>query len=209
MNDIASWVSLGVSVLISIGAGIGAAAIYLGRYKEKVTVLEGYKKRVEDLETFNTQLAEKVQQLEKREEKANEKINQLCSDMAVQQSVTSGLQRDIDKNSGIAQAHSPLALTDKGWDLVKDSGAMDIYDTIKDELVAELELQEPRSQYDVQEKARWMMGQKFDDDRFSQVEDWAYKNGADFSQILRSLGLPLRDYYFEKHPDIVNPKEIY
>lgn len=209
MNDIASWISLGVSIAISIGGGIGAAALFLGKYKEKIKTLEGYKERVEKLETSNTQLTEKVKQLEKREEKSNEKIDQLCSDMAVQQSVTSGLQRDIDKNSGIAQAHSPLGLTDKGWKLVRDSGAMDIYDTIKDELVAELELQEPRSQYDVQEKARWMMGQKFDDDRFSQVEDWAYKNGADFSQILRSLGLPLRDYYFEKHPEIVNPKETY
>lgn len=203
------WISLIISVGISIGGGIAAAAIFLGSYKEKIKILESYKKRVEDLETTNTKLTEKVEQLENREKKMQEKVDQLCSDMAVQQSVTAGIQRDIDRSTGVAQSHSPLSLTEKGWKLVKDSGALDIYETIKDELIAELELQHPRSQYDVQEKARWMMGQKFDDERFRQVEDWAYKNGEDFSQILRSLGLPLRDYYFENHPEIVNLKEQY
>ncbi len=203
------WISLIISAVVSIAGGVGAAALFVGSYKEKIKTLETYKKRVEELETAKTKLTEKVAQLEAREEKMQTKVDQLYADMAVQQSVTSGLQRDIDKNSGIAQAHSPLALTEKGWDLVKNSGAMDVYDAIKDELVVELELEEPRSQYDVQEKARWMMGQKSDDERFAQVEDWAFKNGADFSQILRSLGLPLRDYYFKKHPEIVNPKEQY
>lgn len=207
--DIAQIIGLVVSIILSALGGVAAAALFVGSYKEKIKNLESYKKKVDALESTNTRLTEKVEQLEKREEKSQTKLDQLCSDMAVQQSVTANLQRSVDKDSGVAQAHSPLALTDKGWKLVRDSGAYVIYDAIKDELVDELELQNPRSRYDVQEKARWMMGQKFEDERFSQVEDWAYEHGEDFLQILRSLGLPLRDYYFEKHPEVGSPKENY
>lgn len=173
------------SVVISLLGAVATSFLTLGKYKEK------------------------VDQLEKREEKTGEKIDCLRSDVDKLMVQVASLEKKIDSLSNIAQSHSPLALTDKGWALVKDSGAFTIYDAIKDELIAELELQDPRSQYDVQEKARWMMGQKFNDDRFRAVEDWAYEHGEDFGQILRSLGLPLRDYYFKKHPEIVNSKEQY
>lgn len=203
------WISLGVSVILSVGGAVVATLITLGKYREKVDQLETYKTKVDALKTANTKLTEKVEQLEKREEKATGKLDCVRSDVDKMMSQMGALEKRVDGFTNIAQAHSPLALTDKGWKLVKDSGAMDIYETIKDEFVAELELQEPRSRYDVQEKARWMMGQKFDDERFSQVEEWAYEHGEDFLQIMRSLGLPLRDYYFENHPEIGSPKEVY
>lgn len=184
MNN-TSWVEIIASIAASVVAAIATSFLTLGKYKEK------------------------VDRSEKEIEKLGEKMDAVRSDVDKMGVQIASIEKKIDSLSNIAQSHSPLALTDDGWKLVKNSGAMDIYDAIKDELVAELELQAPRSQYDVQEKARWMMSQKFDDERFSQVEDWAYKNGADLSQILRSLGLPLRDYYFEKHPEIVNPKETY
>lgn len=208
-NQSPDWVSLVISIALSVGGGIIATLFTLGKYREKVDQLEKYKAKVDALETANTKLTEKVAQLEEREKKANEKLDSVRSDVDKMMSQMGGLEKRVDSFTNVAQSHSPLALTDKGWALVKDSGAYEIYDTIKDELVAELELQNPRSRYDVQEKARWMMGQKFEDDRFSQVEDWAYEHGEDFLQILRSLGLPLRDYYFEKHPEVGSPKENY
>ena len=121
----------------------------------------------------------------------------------------SNLEKNIDKISGVAQSHSPLALTDKGKRLVKKSGFMDIFEKIKDNLTEDLEKEAPKTQYEVQEKARIVMSRLFDDERFKEVEEWAYENGEDLSQILRAGAIPLRDYYFEKHPEIVNPKEKY
>ena len=83
-------------------------------------------------------------------------------------------------------------------------------DKIKDELADKLEDENPSSQYDVQEKARRILSwDMIDDERFEPIKDWAYKNGKDFDQILRLGSIPLRDYYFEKHPEIVNLNEKY
>lgn len=152
---------------------------------------------------------EKVDQLEKREEKLSDKMDGAKEDIVKLTTQIAAIEKKIDSLTGIAKSNSPIKLTEKGEKLISDSGARAIYDTIKDELVDELETYSPHSQYDVQEKARWMMGQKLDDERFQDIEDWAYQHGEDFGQILRSLGLPLRDYYFEKHPEIINPKEQY
>lgn len=179
------WISLIVSVGISVVSAIATSFLTLGKYKEK------------------------VDQLEKREEKHLDRTNKLCEDIASLKTTVAALQRSVDKNAGIADAHSPLALTEKGQKLVEDSGFMKIFNVIKDDLVEQLEKEEPYSQYDVQEKARMMLSGMMHDPRFRQVEDWAYKNGQDLNQILRSGGIPLRDYYFEKHPEIVDPRESY
>lgn len=179
------WISLGVSVGVSLGGALLVAYGMLSKYREK------------------------VDQLEKKVEKLEDKVNDTHSKVATQEALLSVATKNIDKLSGNADSHSPLALTEKGQKLVKNSGFAKVYDTIKDDLLRELEAEEPRSQYDVQEKARTMMSLKTDDPRFKEVEDWAFKNGEDLAQILRLGGLKLRDYYFEKHPEIVNPKEQY
>lgn len=108
-----------------------------------------------------------------------------------------------------AKANSPIKLTDKGWQILKDSGCFKIYEENKDEYLKELEQRHPRSQYDVQEKAYSIMGDKFNAPEFRLVEDWAFNHGKTMDEIVRLCGYPLRDYYFEKHPEIVNPKEQY
>lgn len=198
-----------ISVLFSAASGVIAVCIALGKYREKVDRLEEYKSKINDLEKQNEKNTEKISQLEKREEKINQKTDQYMTDIAALSATVGAIQRVVDRMAGVSDAHSPLALTDKGWNLVKDSGAFEIYETIKEELLAELELEDPRSQYEVQEKARWMLGNKLNDDRFAQVEDWAFKNGEDLAQILRALAIPLRDFYFEKHPEIIDNKEKY
>lgn len=152
---------------------------------------------------------EKVDQLEKKVGKIEDKVNETHSKVATIDALLSVATKNIDKLSGNADSHSPLALTEKGKRLIAESGFVKIYENIKDDLLHELEDQQPRSQYDVQEKARTMMSLKTTDPRFQKIEDWAFKNGEDLAQILRLGGLKLRDYYFEKHPEIVNPKEQY
>lgn len=153
---------------------------------------------------------EKVDQLEKREEKTQGKIDALRSDVDRLLTKVGSLEKSIDSMNRLAQSHSPLALTADGKKLVEDSGFMILFDKIKDELADKLEDEGPSSQYDVQEKARRILSwDMIDDERFESIKDWAYKNGKDFDQILRLGSIPLRDYYFEKHPEIVNMNEKY
>lgn len=153
---------------------------------------------------------EKVDQLEKREEKTQGKIDALRSDVDRLLTKVGSLEKSIDSMNRLAQSHSPLALTTGGKKLVEDSGFMILFDKIKDELADKLEDEGPSSQYDVQEKARRILSwDMIDDERFEPIKDWAYKNGKDFDQILRLGSIPLRDYYFEKHPEIVNMNEKY
>lgn len=153
---------------------------------------------------------EKVDQLEKREEKTQGKIAALRSDVDRLLTKVGSLEKSIDSMNRLAQSHSPLALTTGGKKLVEDSGFMILFDKIKDELADKLEDEGPSSQYDVQEKARRILSwDMIDDERFEPIKDWAYKNGKDFDQILRLGSIPLRDYYFEKHPEIVNLNEKY
>lgn len=174
-----------ISIVVSVITAIFSAALIFGKYKEK------------------------VDQLEKKFDKIENKAEGLRSDVDRMISTINGLQKSIDKITDVAQSHSPISLTEKGEKLVEDSGFNKIFKEYKDDLVKRLHRLKPRSQYDVQEKARMMMSDMIDDERFRSIEGWAYDNGEDFAQIMRAGSIKLRDYYFEKYPDIVNKKEIY
>lgn len=179
------WVSIIITLITSALTGIATSFLTLGKYKEK------------------------VDQLEKRNDGQNEKLEQLGKDVAVIQERLQNVQKSIDNLVSSAQAHSPIQLTDQGWKMVKNSGAYEIFEKNRDKYLKELEAMNPRSQYDVQEKAYRIMGDKFNSKEFQPVEQWAFNNGKTMDEIIRILGYPLRDYYFEKHPEIVNPKEKY
>ena len=179
------WISLGVSVALSVTGAIFASLLTMGKYKEK------------------------IDRLEKDVEKSSNRLEVLRSDVDKMLAAVSSLEKNVDKLSGYSQSHSPIRLTEKGQKAIDDSGFSQVFDNIKDDLLKSLEKENPRSQYDVQEKARMMLGSMTDDKRFRSVEKWAYDNGEDFAQILRAGAIPLRDYYFKKHPEIVDPKEQY
>ena len=152
---------------------------------------------------------EKVDKLEENDKESRKEARQLATSIAVLEERVQNIQKAIDNLARSAQAHSPIQLTDKGWKMVKDSGAYDIFEHNKDTYLAELEEQKPRSQYDVQDKAYRIMGDKYSAKEFQPIEQWAFNNGKTMDEIIRILGYPLRDYYFEKHSEIVNPQEKY
>lgn len=179
------WLSLVITIVVSILTAIATSFLTLGKYKEK------------------------VDRLEKDVDKMAVKVDALRSDTDKSMASIASLEKSIDKLTDVAQSHSPIQLTEKGKRLIRESGFNDIFENTKDELVRDLEKLSPRSQYDVQEKARMMLSSMLDDARFRQVEDWAYRNGEDFAQIMRAGSIKLRDYFFEKHPEIVDPRERY
>lgn len=146
---------------------------------------------------------EKVDNLNIEKEKSQKKIDGLRSDVDKLLEFKSNTQKYVD--SKIYKSGSPLELTDIGKRLVRESGFIAIFEEQKDDLVILLEEKyNPRTQYDVQEKSRELMENLRDHAPFQSIKKYAFDNGKDFAQILRAGAIPLRDYYFEKHPEIDN-----
>lgn len=179
-----SLVTLGVFVLNLVVAGIvGAltASHKIGQYQAKVDRV------IQDQKDCDTKRTEMKSELDKLLE------------------FKVSTQKFID--SKLYTAQSPLNLSEFGRTLIKDSGFSDIFEQVKDDLVTMLEDRNPTTQYEVQEKSRALMDELTDYAPFKPIETYAFEHGIDLSQILRAGAILLRDYYFEKHPEIVDPKE--
>jgi len=109
-------------------------------------------------------------------------------------------QKFMDKT--IYKDLSPITLTDFGKQLLRESGFDEIFPSIRDDLVKKLEAEKPKTQYDVQEKARFIMDNLTDYPAFQPLKKYAFDNGKDFQQILRAGAIPLRDYYLEVHQEM-------
>jgi len=176
-----NYIVLIVNLVVSAVVGAGTALFTIGQYKNKVDRME------RDLE-----------KMADRKETLRTDVDKLL-EFKIQ------AQKFMDRN--IYKDQSPLSLTEFGQKLVNESGLHDIFEDVKDDLVEKLEEMDPMSQYDVQEKARALMDSLDGYEPFKRVEKYAFDHGKDLNQILRAGAILLRDYYFEKHPEIVDPKE--
>jgi outer membrane murein-binding lipoprotein Lpp len=170
-----------INLIVSAVVGTGTALFTIGQYKNKLDRME-----------------KDVEKLAERKEALRTDVDKLIE-------FKTQAQKFIDRS--IYKDQSPLSLTEFGEELVNDSGLKDVFDDIKDDLAGMLEEMEPTSQYDVQEKARALMDSLAGYEPFRRVEKYAFDHGKDLNQILRAGAILLRDYYFEKHPELVNSKE--
>lgn len=185
MSNTIDWITLAVSIILSALGAVATSFLTLGKYKEKVN------------------------RLEENDKDCRKELKQLATSVAVLDERIQNIQKSVDNLASSAQSHSPIQLTDKGWKMVKDSGAYKIFEDNRDRYLTELENSKPRSQYDAQDKAYRIMSAKFNAKEFQPIQQWAFDNGKTVDEIVRILGYPLRDYYFEKHPEVVNPNEKY
>jgi hypothetical protein len=93
---------------------------------------------------------------------------------------------------------SPLGLTEQGLMMLNDSDGKHYIDTNKGDLVHEITLLHPKTAYDVQELSKKVLEQRSNDDGFIPIKNFAYKNGADLSDIINAMRLYLRDIALSK-----------
>jgi hypothetical protein len=108
-----------------------------------------------------------------------------------------------NSSTSMIQKKSPLSLTPYAQKVFGEIGFDSIFDKIKDELLKDLENLTIRTPYDVQEKASIVIRRHRDDPIFDELKTVVYKTGNNLDEVLAAAFIPLRDYYFEKHPDIV------
>jgi len=103
----------------------------------------------------------------------------------------------------MTQKNSPLTLTPYAEKVLKEIRFDMIFPKIKNDLAKELEGNNLRTAYDVQEMARFIVRQKRDDVIFDELKTEVYKTGNNFDEVIAAIYIPLRDYYLETHPEII------
>lgn len=96
--------------------------------------------------------------------------------------------------------HSPIALTETGEQLLRDSGLKSYIDRRRSELTARLEAAAPLDLYTIQESAfrlfdRHALDEKFDQD----LRKFAFRSGTSIDLLRRIAGIYLRDLAVQPH----------
>ena len=141
-----------------------------------------------------------VDELKTNKDELQKKIDTLRTDVDKLQEFKTYAQKFID--SVIYKAKSQLQLTEVGKALVQESGFEEIFENVKNDLVKMLEKINPKTKYDIQEKARALMDDLVDYPPFVPIKEYAFKFGKDVGQILRAGAILLRDYYLYIHQEI-------
>lgn len=105
----------------------------------------------------------------------------------------------------MAEKGSPLKLNAYAEKILQEIEFMNkIFPAIRNVLLNELEKHELRTPYDVQEQACIIVRQKREDSLYDEMKKAIYKTGNNLDEVLAAISIPLRNYYFEKHPEIID-----
>lgn len=170
-----AWIGVGLNSLLVVG-GVITYLVRNGKYEEKVDQLE--KKELE---------------LSAEMKAIRSSLDFLMGSLSVKKPV----------NEKMVTRKSPLQLSEYGKKIVKDSGFDKIFEQYKNVFADKLNLLNPTTKYDIQDKSRFIMDRFMQFDAFTPIKTYAFENGEDYESIIRDAGsILLRDYYFSIHPEI-------
>ncbi len=118
------------------------------------------------------------------------------------------IAKDPSMLTTFAQSNSPLQLNQRAIDLMTASGADKILDEHKDDLTRQIGELNPATAYDVEQNAYKVLILNSDASWFIPLKEYIFNNpvfqdhNVSLDVICFIMSLPLRNYYFEKHPEI-------
>lgn len=107
-----------------------------------------------------------------------------------------------------SRANSPRQLNALGVSLMSDSGADEILDEHKADLILQMEEMKPNTAYDVEQNAYAVLIMNTDQQWFNPLKEFVFnnpiyrENSMSLGAICFVMSLRLRDYYFENHPEM-------
>ena len=104
-----------------------------------------------------------------------------------------------------APAHSPTRINEDGEKLIDETGIKKIIDEKLDIFIKELESQNLKSPYDVEQNCFYLLKSKKNTDVMIPIRNYVYCHPNGFAEeiIFFVGGVYLRDKYFEKYPEIL------
>lgn len=175
--NIDTIIQIAGTIAISGITAYGTIAYTLGKYKEKIDKIDEYNP------------ASKIAELDS---KLSEKLSDLSDRI-------SKLEGNMEKMpSAYMQSQSPLKLTDKGEELLKDSGGKFYIDEHIDVFIENIKKSKPNTAYDVQEYSRDLIREQQIQKEFNPIKDFAFQEGLHLDLITSVMGLYLRDKAIDK-----------
>lgn len=108
------------------------------------------------------------------------------------------IKSDINFDHEKLQSYSPLGLTEKGSEFIKEVKFDEIFAQNKDSFYEFISSENPKTLYDIEVASIKAVFVLFDEDYFFPVKDYLYKNPtAKKNQVMQVLGIFVRDNYME------------
>jgi hypothetical protein len=102
-------------------------------------------------------------------------------------------ETSLKEREPLAKRKSPISLTDRGNNLLNQSGGKEFVDNNFSELHASVEKMTPKTSYDVQEDSREVVGELKEDERINPLKDYLFKDGSSLDDLFFVMSIYLRD----------------
>jgi hypothetical protein len=118
------------------------------------------------------------------------------------------LEKTVITESCYSNENSPRAINTLGEELLTDSNAIPLFESIKDKLVVELESKEIKSLLELERESLNVLLAHSDDPEYKPLQDFVYQHPTykdtplAYSDLLFVVALKLRDFYRTKHPEL-------
>lgn len=99
----------------------------------------------------------------------------------------------LQEREPLTRRRSPVSLTDRGSSFLDSSGGKQFVDDNFDELLASVEVLEPKTAYDVQEDAKQVIESLRDDERLNPIKDFLFKDGSTLDEVFTVMAIYLRN----------------
>lgn len=154
-------------ILISAGMGLVGALIVIGIYKSKVDNLEST--------------------VGKDEHSGLRKTVGDIRDKVV------ACETTLNERGPLTKRKSPVSLTDRGLEFLKNSHGEEFIDQHFDELLAKVNEMDPKTAYDVQEDARKVVEALHTDERINPIKEFLFKDGSTLTEAFEVMSIYLRN----------------
>lgn len=132
--------------------------------------------------------------LKETTEKVKHNIKVICDTL---------LQSKIKFDSTEIKSFSPFQLTDIGRKKIKTLGFDNIFEVNKTDFLTFIDSEQPKTKYDAEIASIKSVVVLFEKEYFNQIKSYLYNHPeADERTLRTTLGIYIRDKYFELHPEI-------
>lgn len=99
----------------------------------------------------------------------------------------------LNERGPLTKRKSPVSLTERGEQFLKNSGGEKFIDDNFEELLAAVDAMDPQTAYDVQEDARSVVEQLSEDERINSIKEFLFKDGSSLPEAFEVMSIYLRN----------------
>ena len=127
------------------------------------------------------------------------KEKETCSEIKEIRDKVIACETSLKERGPLTMRKSPISLTERGKQLLNESGAKKFVDLNFDLLFKKVEEHAPKTAYDIQEYSGKVLSELKNDDIIIPLKEYAFKEGLEITDLITVAGIYLRDKILEKN----------